>query len=112
MSVIDDRLNQLQQPEREALEHIRQLVLDLVPDAQEVISYNMPGFKYKGKYLLTFEAFNDHLSLFPGATVDFFKERLTGYKLSKGTIQFTVDKPLPDDIIKDIVRKRVAEIDG
>src|SRR5215471_15685790 len=97
MSVIDEYFAQLGAPEREALERIRQIVRTTVPEAEEVISYGMPGFTYKGKYLVGLNAFRDHLSLFPtSAPVEAFRERLRDFTLSKGTIQFTLEKPVPE----------------
>jgi uncharacterized protein YdhG (YjbR/CyaY superfamily) len=67
MSVVDEYLDDLTPGNREELEYIRRLVNQTVPDAEEVITYGMPGFKYKGKYLIAYGAFKDHCSLFPGA---------------------------------------------
>lgn len=80
------------------------MVHELCPDAEEVKTYGMPGFKYKGKYLLSFAAFKDHLSLFPGAEAPAqLEEKLTAYRRSKGTIQFTLEQPLPDDLLREII---------
>src|SRR5215813_12529170 len=104
MTVVEDYLQKLDPPERKALERIRQIIREVAPEAQEVMTYGMPGFKYNGKYFVSFAAFKDHLSLFPGAEpVEFLKDRLKGYKLSKGTIQFTLEQPLPDSLIKEIL---------
>lgn len=111
MSVMDDYLNKLGEPERAALERVRRIVKTVVPGAEEVITYAMPGFKYKGKYLIAFAPFKDHLSVFPGSSApEALKDKLGGFKQSKGTIQFTLDNPLPEEIIKELVAIRVAEI--
>lgn len=111
MSVIDDYLARLPAPHRAALERIRQIVKRDIPDVEEVISYGMPAFKYKHHYLIGFNAFRDHLSLFPtGAPVEVLKGKLTDYKISKGTIQFTLDKPLPEELIIELVRVRQEAI--
>ncbi|MGE5327759.1 MAG: iron chaperone [Thiobacillus sp.] len=111
MTVFDDRLSELESSQRVALERIRKIVYEIVPDVEEVITYGMPGFKYKGKYLIAFAAFKDHLSLFPTSKpIEDFKDRLSEYKLSKGTIQFTVDKPIPDDLVRQIVLSRLESI--
>src|SRR5215831_1299714 len=97
MSLIDEYLMQLGVPERAALERIRRIVHETVPEAEEVIGYGMPGFKYRGKYLVGFSAFKNHLSLFPASgPVEAFKEQLRDFNLSKGTVQFTLEKPLPE----------------
>jgi uncharacterized protein YdhG (YjbR/CyaY superfamily) len=111
MSDIDSYLNSLPGLEKTALERLRSIIRHAVPEATELISYGMPGFKYRGKYLAGYYAFKDHLSLFPAGTVEAFKDKLGGYTLSKGTIQFTLDQPIPDDLVKEITLYRKAEID-
>ena len=112
MSVIDDYLANVVEPQKVALEHVREIVKQTAPTATEVITYGMPGFKYKGKYLIAFASFKDHLSVFPGAgAIEATKDQLINYKMSKGTIQFTVDKPLPDKIIAKIITIRMSQID-
>lgn len=113
MTVIDEYTARFDNPERTELERIRQLVLEVTPDAQEVISYGMPGFKYKGKYLCGFNAFKHHLSFFPtSAPVDTYRDRLEGYTLSKGTVRFTLEHPLSGQLIPDMCRHRAQVIDN
>ena len=89
---------------------MRAAIRSVVPrDATETISYQMPAFKHNG-ILLWYAAFGDHCSLFPTASiVEEFRDELKGFKTSKGTIQFPIDKPLPIALIKRIVKARVAE---
>jgi uncharacterized protein YdhG (YjbR/CyaY superfamily) len=111
MSVIDDYLAKVPLDQRAVLEHIRDTVKQLVPDADEVISYGIPVIKLNGTYLIGFSAFKNHMSLFPGAAaIDALKSQLTGYKTSRGTIQFTLDNPLPESIIQTAVMQRIAAI--
>jgi len=92
------------------LESIRQTIRKTAPGAKEVISYGMPGFKLDNHLLVWFAAFKDHISLFPTASgVDTFKDKLKGYKTSKGTIQFPLDKPIPYDLIKEITEFRIKD---
>jgi uncharacterized protein YdhG (YjbR/CyaY superfamily) len=93
-----------------ALEHIRQIVRDIVPQAEECISYQIPMFKYKGM-LVGFAAFQNHCSFVAGngSTIDKFKDELKGYTFAKSVIHFTPDKPLPDEFIERFVRLRVQE---
>ncbi len=112
MTVIDDSLKALDPSQRLALERIRKIVKQAVPDAEDTISYGMPALKYKGKYLIAFAAFKNHLSLFPGALPDEPGPELAAFKTSKGTLQFTVDKPIPDDVIKKLVKKRMQGINA
>ncbi len=112
MSVIDDFLAGVSEPQKSVLEHVSQVIKTAVPDAEEAISYGMPGYRYKKKYLVTFNAFKDHMSLFPGANPPaVLKDKLAAFQTSKGTIQFTVEKPLPDDLIRELMAVRVADID-
>ena len=101
------------QPEavRVVLEKLRHTILSTAPGAVEVISYGMPAFKLDGSLLVGFAAFKNHCSFFPwnGHTVDDFKEELKNYHTSKGTIQFTLEKPLPVTLIKKIVKARIQE---
>lgn len=113
MSVVDDYLKNVSESGRAELERVRRIINETAPEAEEVITYGMPGFKYKKKYLIAFAEFKDHLSVFPGsAPTAELKEQLTEFKTSKGTIQFTVDKPLPKDIIQQLVTSRVKSIDA
>ena len=105
MSVIDEYLSTVPPAQSSQLERVRQIIKQQAPNAAEVITYGMPGFKVNGKYLISFGNFKDHMSIFPGADpTHTVKEKLQGYKTSKGTIQFTVDKPLPESLIKEIVQ--------
>lgn len=96
---------------RAVLEQLRHTILSVAPNAVEVISYGMPAFKLDGYMLVGFAAFKKHCSLFPwnSHTVELFKEELKNYTTSAGTIQFTLEKPLPVTLVKKIVRSRVKE---
>ncbi len=111
MTDIDKYLNNVDADQRAELERIRQMIKSIVPEAQEVISYGMPVFKVDGKYLVGIAAFKGHMSIFPGAApIKSLADRLSGFKLSKGTVQFTLEKRLPDEIIKQIVDYSLARI--
>jgi uncharacterized protein YdhG (YjbR/CyaY superfamily) len=114
MSVVDDYLGSLDEPARAAFQHIRALAMGLVPEAEDGKSYGMAALRYRGKPLLGFLAAKGHLSVFPfsPAVVESVRDRLAGFDLSKGTIRFSVAAPLPDDVLRDIVRLRVDEIAG
>jgi uncharacterized protein YdhG (YjbR/CyaY superfamily) len=100
------------QPEKvmEVLENLRQIIRETAPEAEEVISYGIPAYKYHGM-LVYFAAYKKHCSLFAGngALTEQIQEELKAYKTSKGTIQFTVEKPLPDELVREIVRIRVKQ---
>jgi uncharacterized protein YdhG (YjbR/CyaY superfamily) len=91
---------------------IRDLVRDLAPDAVEVFSYGIPGFKLDGKPLVWYAAFARHTSLYP-MTASIRKAHaaaLKDYKTSTGTVQFPLDEPLPVALVKRLVRARLAEL--
>ena len=114
MAVVDDYFGSQDASTRAAFEHIRSLALDIVPEAEQGMSYGMAALRYKQKPLLGFVATKRHLSVFPFSSrvVEEVSDRLSGFKLSKGTIRFTVDRPLPDDVVRDVVMLRVEEIVG
>jgi uncharacterized protein YdhG (YjbR/CyaY superfamily) len=107
---VDEYLAGVPEPARSTLNRMRAVIRSAVPpDATEAISYGMPAIKYKGA-LLWFAAFSDHCSLFPTASViKAFKNELKDYKVSKGTIHYPLDKPLPAALVKKMVKARLAE---
>jgi uncharacterized protein YdhG (YjbR/CyaY superfamily) len=107
---IDEYLARVSQPARSTLSRIRAVIRSVAPpEATEAISYGIPAFKYKGM-LVWFAAFSKHCSLFPGSSViEAFKDELKGFSISKGTIQFSRDKPLPVALVKKLVKARIAE---
>lgn len=109
---IDNYLSTVDEKDRVALESLRAYIHELVPGVEEKISYGLAAFYYKGKYLVAFGAFKSHLSLFPGGIVDIFKPRLTGHKLTKGSMHFTAEKPIDKKLIKEIVELRKSTIDN
>ncbi|HLW52298.1 MAG TPA: DUF1801 domain-containing protein [Candidatus Angelobacter sp.] len=103
-------LARVPQPARAALLTMRAAIRSAVPaEAVEVISYRIPAFKHE-RVLVWYAAFSDHCSLFPtAAVIEGFKNELKGYTLSKGTIHFPLDKPVPVLLIKKLVKGRVAQ---
>jgi uncharacterized protein YdhG (YjbR/CyaY superfamily) len=114
MSSFDEYLATVPEPQRAELERIRHVVRRAVPDAEEATSYGMPAFKYKKRPLLGFKASQNHLSVFPFSpeAVDAARAELAGFQLSKGTVRFTPDKPIPDAALEQLLRHRVGEIEG
>lgn len=95
------------------LEKIRKLIKESAPEATEAFSYGIPGFKYKGKPLIWYAAFENHYSLFPtGAGVEALKSELKSYETSKGTIHLPVDKPVPVSLIRKIIKTRMKQIEN
>ena len=92
------------------LQQLRKTIKEVAPDAEELISYNMPGYKLKGM-LVYFAAWKEHIGFYGASStlVEKFKKELSGYELSKGTIKFPLDLPLPLTLITKIVKYRAKE---
>ena len=94
---------------RAALQQLRKTIKAAAPQATEVISYGIPMFKHHGM-LVGYAAFKDHCSLFMSTYVTgTLKQALAPYVISKGTIRFTADKPLPATLVRKLVKARVAQ---
>jgi len=112
MTVIDEYFEKIGNGERIELQRIRNIVKETVKEAEEVVSYGMPGFNYNGKYLIGFYVFRNHMSLFPTAKpINAMKSRLGDFKLSKGTIQFSLNNTIPESIIRKLILYRIDDID-
>ena len=108
-STVEEYFDQIpDQESHAALTRLRDIIRSEIPDAEEVISYGMPMYKHYGM-VVGFANFKNHCSLFPGHTVADFSEQLKGYKTSKGTIQFKPSNPLPEPLVRAIVRARYLE---
>ena len=110
---VEEYLAAVPEPARSILNKVRAAIRSVVPaETTEVISYRIPAFKYKGM-LMWYAAFSDHCSLFPTASViNTFKKDLKDFRVSKGTIHFSVDKPLPAALLKKMVKARIAEMES
>jgi uncharacterized protein YdhG (YjbR/CyaY superfamily) len=109
---VDDYLAGLDEPKRGTLERLRKTILEIVPDAEQVISYGMPAFRLNGKVVAGFAAFKNHLSYLPhsGAVLPELADDVAGYVTSKGALQFSVDKPLPKALVKKLIAVRKRQI--
>jgi len=107
---VDEDLAGVPEPARSTLNKVRAAIRTAVPPGTtETISYGMPAFKHNG-VLVWYAAFSNHCSLFPtGAVIEAFKKELKGFSTSKGTIQFSTEKPLPAALVKKMVKARVAQ---
>lgn len=113
MSEVDEYLSEVSPSQRAELERIRKLVKKLAPDASELIGYGIPTYKYKGKNLIHYAAFKDHMSIFPGPlAIENLNDELKNFKQSKGTIQFTLENPIPEKTLKKIIKINIARIDA
>jgi uncharacterized protein YdhG (YjbR/CyaY superfamily) len=108
---IDSYLEALPEDVQECLRHLREVIIRTAPDAIEVISYSMPAFKCYGRVLVSFASFKNHCSLFPwnASTIEHLQKDLKKFTTAKGTIRFTVDQPIPDALVRKIVKIRLKE---
>lgn len=96
---------------KKILQTLRTTIKQAAPKAEEVISYNMPAFKLHG-VLVYYAAHKEHIGFYPTSSpIAVFKDELAAYKTSKGAIQFPLDKPLPKDLIKSMVKFRMGEVE-
>jgi uncharacterized protein YdhG (YjbR/CyaY superfamily) len=106
---VDEYLSALPKGVRDILERLRTTIRQAAPQAEEVISYNMPAFKWNGM-LVWYAAFKEHIGFYPKASaIAAFKDELVRFKTSKGAIQFPIEKPIPTNLVKKIVKFRTQE---
>lgn len=112
MTTVDEYLETVTLTQKDALQRVRNIIKQTVPETSEKISYKMPAFTYKGKTLILMSAFKNHMSLF--GAVESVEDKLEGkFNLShRGTVQFTADNPIPEDILKELLINRRNEIDA
>jgi len=110
MNEIDRYISDLPADVQEILKHIRAIIKKTAPDADESISYGIPGYKTNGKPLVYFAGFKKHIGFYATPTGhEQFSSELSNYKQSKGSVQFPLNKPIPFDLIKRIVEFRAKE---
>ncbi len=110
-ATIDDYLAGLDEPKRGTLEEMRRRILDVIPAAEECISYGMPAFKVQGKTVAGFAAFKNHLSYLPhsGSVLPALAGELAGYERTKGSLHFALDAPLPVPLVHKLIATRLHE---
>ena len=109
---IDTYVAALDEPKRSTLEALRRTILDVIPDAEQGISYGTPAFKVQGKAVAGFAAFKGHLSYLPhsGSVLAALGDEVGGYETSKGSLKFAIDQPLPNALVEKLIRARMAEL--
>jgi uncharacterized protein YdhG (YjbR/CyaY superfamily) len=108
---IDEYLAPLSADKRAALEMLRRTIQDAAPDAEECISYEVPGFRLGGKLLVSFGAAASHCAFYPGAhPVAVHQAELQDYQTGKGTIRFPAENPLPATLVRKLVATRIAKM--
>jgi uncharacterized protein YdhG (YjbR/CyaY superfamily) len=108
---IDTYIAALEEPKRGTLEALRRTILEIVPDAEQVISYRVPAFRVGGKTIAGFAAFKNHLSYLPfsGSVLPRLADELTGYSGTKSALHFPVDAPLPKPLVERLIQTRLEE---
>jgi uncharacterized protein YdhG (YjbR/CyaY superfamily) len=109
-STVDAYLAALPADQRAALAELRATIKAAAPEAVESISYAMPAYKYKGKPLIYFGAAKNHCAIYGTRATEL--EELQGFEMSKGSLHFTPDKPVPPGSVKKLVDARIAEIEA
>jgi uncharacterized protein YdhG (YjbR/CyaY superfamily) len=114
MGTVDDYLATLADDDRAAIARVYRIATDAVPDAEQGRGYGMPALRLKGKALLSVMRAKTHLGVYPFSAdaVAAVRPRLDGFDLSTGTIRFTLENPLPDDVVRDLVLFRRDQILG
>ncbi len=106
---VDSHLAKIPEPQRSTLKALRKTILEIIPNAEQVISYGFPGFKIDGKVICGIDAFKNHCSYFPHSSlvIPELAHDLANYKTSKGALQFDIDKPLPKALVRKLIRTRI-----
>jgi uncharacterized protein YdhG (YjbR/CyaY superfamily) len=111
---IDRYIDALAEPKRTTLARVRQTIVDLIPEAEQGISYGFPAFRVRGKTIAGFAAFKNHLSYLPhsGSVFPELEDELRGYSTSSGALRFSVDEPLPAPLVEKLITVRLQQAFG
>ena len=109
---IDAYVAALEEPKRSTLEELRNSIMEVVPDAEQGLSYGMPAFRVQGKTVAGFAAFKRHLSYLPhsGSVLAQLGDEVGAYDTSKGSLKFAVDEPLPKGLVRKLITARMREL--
>jgi uncharacterized protein YdhG (YjbR/CyaY superfamily) len=109
---VDEYLRRVDEPKRGTLELLRRSILKVVPDAEQGLSYRVPAFRVDGKVVAGFAAFKDHVSYLPfsGSVLAKLDDQLEDYRMTKSSLHFDVGQPLPDELVRQLIEVRLAEI--
>ena len=108
---IDQYLEGLDEPKRETLAQLRQTILNVLPEAEQGMSYGAPGLQGRGKTIAGFAAFKNHLSYLPhsGSVFPELKDELKGYTTSTGALRFDIGQPLPAPLVEKLIAVRLRQ---
>jgi uncharacterized protein YdhG (YjbR/CyaY superfamily) len=109
---VDAYLRGLEEPKRSTLETLRRTILEIVPAAEQVISYRVPAFRVSGTTVAGFAAFKNHLSYLPfsGSVLGQLADDLHEYSMTKSALHFPVDRPLPKTLVRKLIQTRLADL--
>ncbi len=111
MNEIETYINDFPIEVQEKLYEIRKIIFEEVPEATERISFNMPTYELEGKKIIYFAGFKKHIGLYPFPdAVEDFRDKLADYKTSVGTIQLPLNKSIPADLIREIIKYRINKL--
>lgn len=112
MTPIDDYLKKVEPSKRKELARIRKLAKEIVPSAEEAISYGMPTLKFNGKAFLGFDAQKNHIGIYPysGSVIEQLADELQAYGQSRGAIRVPLDSPIPKTILRKLITIRLKAI--
>src|SRR4029079_3273200 len=110
-ATIDEYLKTVNAQQRVALEKLRRTIRGIAPESEECISYGIPAFRLNGRSLVFFGAWTNHCSFYPGsaATLKKFRDGLKDFQVTNGTILLSRDKPLPQALVKKLVKARIVQ---
>jgi uncharacterized protein YdhG (YjbR/CyaY superfamily) len=108
---IDEYLAGIEEPKKSTLKALRKTILEIIPEAEQCITYQVPTFKVNGKGIAGFAAYKKHCSYFPmsGSVFGKLPGDVASYKTSSGALQFPVDRPLPKTLVRKLIKVRMEE---
>lgn len=111
---VDEYLRGVEEPKRSVLQTLRRTILEIVPEAEQMISYGVPAFRVNGEVVAGFAAFKTHLSYLPfsGSVLGQLADQLDGYTMTKGSLHFPVDRPMSTALVSKLIALRLADAGG
>jgi uncharacterized protein YdhG (YjbR/CyaY superfamily) len=110
--LVDEYLAGLDEPKRATLQDLRRTILEILPEAEQVISYGVPAFRVDGQTVAGFAAFKNHVSYLPfsGSVLAQLGDELDGYEMTKSSLHYPVDRPLPKPLVKRLIEVRLGQL--
>ena len=108
---ITEYLNSLEDQKRATLQELRETIMEVIPEAEEGLSYGLPAFRLQGKVVAGFAAFKNHLSYMPhsGSVFPELKDDVASFSTSKGVLQFSIDECLPKELVQKLIDVRISQ---